>query len=416
MVHWIDVAAQKLLKKYADKDTIHLSGGLSVRGVQHIGRLRGELLIGDAITEVLRTYGKNVTQYLIVYDRDPIPEEVLKRVFSDESLIKSLSYKRLEDLPDPSNCCNSWVEHYWADFGNYLDKFKTKPHIVKTSELYKNPRMQSIVSEILQKQEVVREISNQFRGEAPHEEGWIPFEPMCDNCGKIRFVRATSTDLNSGKIFYECRNCQYKGASNLDNGKLPWRLEWPALWKMLDVEFEPYGKDHAAAGGSRESCSVIAQKILNIAPPTGFPYEWVSLKIHGQSFGEMTASGFVGITPRQWTEIAEPEVLRFFYLFAKPMSHLNVDIDNLPSMVDNFDKAERVYYGRLKLNSEEETHFRRTYELAVKRATRDMPIRIPYSHASLVGQIVGKTGNYSEVVRRLRRTGHIPKNVKGIDV
>jgi len=58
MVHWIDATAQKILNKYINKDILHFSGGLSVRGIQHIGRLRGELFIGDAIKEILETRGK----------------------------------------------------------------------------------------------------------------------------------------------------------------------------------------------------------------------------------------------------------------------------------------------------------------------------------------------------------------------
>jgi len=408
MVHWIDATAQKILNKYINKDILHFSGGLSVRGIQHIGRLRGELFIGGAIKEILETQGKKVIQYLVIYDRDPIPEKALKKVFKDESQVRLLSYKRLEDLPDPYECCNSWVEHFWKEFGNYLHEFKCEPTIVRTSELYRSSSMQNVVKEIISKREKVREISNKYRGENPHPEGWIPFVPICNNCGKIRFVEAKDVDLEDGKILYECKNCNTIGESKLTEGKLEWRLEWPALWKALDIEFEPYGKDHAAAGGSRESSSLIAKEVLNIEPPFGFPYEWVSLKIYGKDLGEMTASGFVGITPKEWLSIAEPEVLRFFYLFAKPMSHLQVDIDNLPLMVDRFDRAERVYYGLEGIKGEDKSYYKRTYELAVKKPSAKPPLRIPYSHASLVSQIVGISGKYSEAIRRLKKTGHIP--------
>ena len=33
-------------------------------------------------------------------------------------------------------------------------------------------------------------------------------------------------------------------------GKLPWRMDWPAKWAIHGVTCEPFGKDHAASGGS----------------------------------------------------------------------------------------------------------------------------------------------------------------------
>ena len=35
-------------------------------------------------------------------------------------------------------------------------------------------------------------------------------------------------------------------------GKLPWKLEWVAKWKVLPVTVEGAGKDHMGAGGSHK--------------------------------------------------------------------------------------------------------------------------------------------------------------------
>ena len=46
-------------------------------------------------------------------------------------------------------------------------------------------------------------------------------------------------------------------------GKLPWRLDWPAKWKILNVTFEAFGKDHATKGGSYDTVSNFLKKYYN---------------------------------------------------------------------------------------------------------------------------------------------------------
>ena len=62
---------------------------------------------------------------------------------------------------------------------------------------------------------------------------------------------------------YSCK-CGHTGRSDVrkDQGKLPWRIEWPAKWKILGVTVEPFGKDHGAPGGSYDTGKAIAEKIL----------------------------------------------------------------------------------------------------------------------------------------------------------
>lgn len=74
------------------------------------------------------------------------------------------------------------------------------------------------------------------------------------------------------------------------NGKLTWRVEWAARWKIFGVTCEPFGKDHAASGGSYDVSSVISEEIFNYEAPYPVPYEWITLdgeamsKSHGVFF------------------------------------------------------------------------------------------------------------------------------------
>ncbi len=74
------------------------------------------------------------------------------------------------------------------------------------------------------------------------------------------------------------------------NGKLTWRVEWAARWKIFNVTCEPFGKDHAASGGSYDVSSIISKEIFDYEAPYPVPYEWITLdgeamsKSHGVFF------------------------------------------------------------------------------------------------------------------------------------
>jgi len=75
MPHWIDELAEKLLQyleSHFDKisEPIILNGGLSVSGLQHVGRLRGEITLNSALRYALEERGYKVKQFLTLYTQD----------------------------------------------------------------------------------------------------------------------------------------------------------------------------------------------------------------------------------------------------------------------------------------------------------------------------------------------------------
>jgi lysyl-tRNA synthetase class 1 len=123
MVHWIIELADKLEKRVkGKKGPVIFNGGLSVSGLQHIGRLRGEVLIGEGVRKVLEKRGYKTRQYIVLYTQDAWKgtEEQLK-AFGDVKKGRMHIGKPLIRVPDPFGCHSNWVEHYWEDFGGVLD-------------------------------------------------------------------------------------------------------------------------------------------------------------------------------------------------------------------------------------------------------------------------------------------------------
>jgi len=80
------------------------------------------------------------------------------------------------------------------------------------------------------------------------------------------------------------------------------------------VIVEPFGHDHATAGGSYESGQVIAEKIYGIKAPVPVPYGWVHFKFGGA----MHSSSGKAISITQLTMAYPPEIIWWMFTRRDP--------------------------------------------------------------------------------------------------
>jgi lysyl-tRNA synthetase class 1 len=411
--HWIDELADKLYESLTKrgKSVLVFNGGLSVSGLQHVGRLRGEVIIPEVLRRILQKRGLVVKQYLTLYTQDSWKgkEAQVKRFREGGEKYTGWPLVR---VPDPEGCHANWVEHYWGDFGPFIKEFTDgEIEVVTTTELYRT-RLREFAKLVIANREKVRAVLNKYRGRKPYEEGWIPFEPICEKCGRIDTTESTRI-VDEDHVEYVCRNCGHRGVASLENGKLMWRVEWVGVWWSLGVDFEPYGKDHAMPGGSRDSCVDLAVNVFNITPPEGLPYEWVEWRAPDGRVVDMGSSDFLGFTPREWLEVAHPHVFRFLVLKTPPMKKLTVALHEIPQYYSLYYRAERIYYGVESAASEEErVVLSRSYELSYPRGEppREMPEQVPYLHLAILAQIVPREKWSSDGVARLKASGHLGEN------
>ena len=414
MQHWIDELAEKLLQyleSHFDKisEPIILNGGLSVSGLQHVGRLRGEITLNSALRYALEERGYKVKQFLTLYTQDEWKGKKPQiEAFDNPSEARKYIGFRLIDVPDPKGCHKNWVEHFWDDFGGVLDHFAPDVNVITTTQLYKD-KLKKYVKIAIQKADRVREIINKYRKRKPFPENWLPLLPRCEKCGRIGKAKILEVNLDKYTVKYRCE-CGFEGESSIETGKLNWRIEWSAIWAALGVHFEPYGKDHAAPGGSRDSASELSIEIFGREPPFGTPYEWVGVLNPDRTKKVMGSSDFVGFTPRQWYEVAEPEVLRYIYLTVPIMKQVFLGLHKVPEYTNNFDFGERIYFGEESAEDVEE--IKRAYELAVMyNKPQRCPFRLSFSHAALLVQVISEENFLEEAIARLKETGILKKEL-----
>ena len=414
--HWIDELADQLyekLKMRSGKEVYVFNGGLSVSGLQHVGRLRGEIIITEVLRKLLSKRGLKIKQYLTLYTQDAWKgKETQIEVFGNFD--KGIAFKGwpLILVPDPFSCHANWVEHYWADFGPYIQEFTDgEIEVVTTTQLYRD-KLREFTKLTLSKGRDVIRVVNKYRGRKPYEESYIPFEPICEKCNRIDTTN-TIRIVDDEHIEYVCENCGHRGITTIEKGKLMWRIEWTGVWWSLGVDFEPYGKDHAMPGGSRDSCVDLAVNVYGMKPPEGLPYEWVEWRTPDKRVMDMGSSDFLGFSPREWLEVAHPHVFRFLVLKTPPMKKIAVGLHEVPQYYDQYFKAERIYYGLEEaVNEEERIILSRSYELSYPRdgPPKTIPEQVPYLHLMILAQIIPREKWSSEAVIRLKNSKHIPEN------
>jgi lysyl-tRNA synthetase class 1 len=395
-MHWADVLADELLKE--DKKHV-LATGITPSGPIHIGNMR-EILTTDAVYRSLINKGGKGELIYVADDYDP-----LRKVYPylHKSYEKYVGMP-ISDIPCPCGKHKSYADHYLISFLNSLKEIGVEPHVYKANEMYKNGDFNKAIQIAMDYTDKIKDIIQKIsKRQLP--KGWIPFNIRCEKCKKITTAKAVLYDYPI--IEYKC-DCGYEGEVDIRKGgvgKLPWRVDWPARWKMLGVTFEPFGKDLGTIGGARDTGEKIVEEIYGYPAPKYTVYEFILLK----GKGAMHSSKGTALSAEEMLDMTPPEVLRFLLMNNQPGKHLIFDSGlGLLNLVDEYDKQERVYF-RKEEPTKGMKDLKKTYELSQPYAVpKKIPYQLPYRHLVTLIQI-GKS--WDEVKKILLRTKQVPKDL-----
>lgn len=386
-MHWADLCATKLLER--GKEHV-IETGTSISGIPHIGNA-SDVIRGDAIRKALTDIGANARLIWVADDSDPF-----RKTPAGMQHLKEHLGKPVYDVPDPEGDSElNFVKRFVQPFINDLKKFGVEPKAYSGTELYREGELLEEIRIALEKRKEIVKILNQFRKIKLDEDTWFPWSPICENpeCRKISTTRAKDWD---GKhiISYTCTGvdpkpgikdpkgaigCGHEGKSDITKGmgKLPWRVEWAARWHHFKVTCEPFGKDHAAAGGSYDTSKLISKQIFNWDAPEPVIYGF--LTING---AKISSSAGNVITLNDWNQIAEPDVLRYL-LFKRLEKQRDVDLSKIPNMTDEYDLAEKAYF------EDGDAELKRMYEFSMVPGHKNVPMYcgVPYTLCAVMSQI-----------------------------
>jgi len=399
-MHWADVLADELLK---EKKKHVLATGITPSGPIHIGNMR-EILTTDAVYRSVLEKGGDADLIYVADDYDP-----LRKVYPylPQSYAEHVG-KPICEIPCPCGKHKSYADHFLISFLNSLKEVGVKPDVHRASEMYKKGLYNESIQIALENTKRIKDILEKISSRKIPKE-WLPFNVQCQTCGRISTTKPVMYEYPI--VEYTC-DCGHSGEVDITKGgvgKLPWRVDWPARWKMLGVTFEPCGKDLATVGGARETGAKIVEDIYGYPHPALLVYEFIMLK--GQ--GAMHSSKGTALSAEEMLKMTPPEVLRFLIVKNQPGKHIVFDPGlGILDLVDEYDREERVYFAK-----EEEIKgmkdLKKTYELSRPHSIpKTAPFQLPYRHLVTLIQI-GK--NWENVKNTLIRTEQIPKIFKKED-
>lgn len=401
MRHWVENVAESLNERDVEKHVI--ASGTSISGSIHIGN-SCDVFIANAVTKALKNQGTPAEVIWIADDYDPLRKVPFPLPESYEKYL-GIPYAH---IPCPEGCCENFVEHFEKPFLDTLDDFGISLKIYSGEKMYKEGDYNDYIKISLENAPKIREIFNKYR-ENPLADDWLPYNPICEECGRINTT--LSYGFDDDIVHYRCE-CSHEGSMDIKSGegKLTWRVEWAARWKIFGITCEPFGKDHAASGGSYDVSSIISNEIFNYPAPYPVPYEWITLK--GDA---MSKSKGVFFTPGQWLEIGAPETLNYFIFRSKPLKHKDFNPE-MPFLdfVDQYDRVERIYYGFEDPASQKEEEKAKTiYEISQIELKEKMPFQPSYRFMTVAYQIAD--GDIKRVFEILKKNSQLPDYMNNLE-
>jgi lysyl-tRNA synthetase class 1 len=337
----------------------HLDDMKTPSGFVHIGSIRGPIL-HDVVYKILKQKNKKTVQTYVFNDFDSIDglSDDLKDRFS-----KYMGYP-LRLAPSPDGKARSFADYFAEDFKQVLLKLGFEAEFLSSWDMYHKGMFNEVIRDALNYGEIIQEVYRKVSGSNKKEQGWYPFQPICPKCSKLGTTKVTAWD---GKLVtFRCEEqlvtwatgCGYEGKMSPFNGtgKLPWKVDWPAHWKVMGVTFEGAGKDHASRGGSYDIAFELCDKVFNVEKPFYFPYE--HFLVGGK---KMSSSKGIGLKAHDILKILPASVARFLFVRTNPKSTLEFTPEGMtiPDLFDEFDKGANAFW----VKSEED--LARMFELSM---------------------------------------------------
>lgn len=358
-MYWADKLASQIVssKKYTPYWVDDMK---TPSGFAHVGSLRGPL-IHSVIYRALRDATKEKVLYTFVSNdfdsADELPPE-----FREE--LKDYMGFPLRNIPSPKKGFSNLAELLAEDLASVMKELGCEATYLSSWDLYHQGKFDGVIKEALDNAGKIQDIYAKISGSKKKESGWLPFQAICEKCGKIGTNKVTAWDGKT--VTYKCepdlvtwaKGCGHEGKVSPygGTGKLPWKIDWAAHWKVIGVTVEAAGKDHASAGGSYDIALTLCDEVFKYPRPYKFGYEF--FLIGGR---KMSSSKGLGVKAHDITKFLPPEIARFLFVRTNYKEQIDFDPQGTMAIPDLFDEYDRSYKAFISKTNET---LARTFELS----------------------------------------------------
>ncbi len=351
---WIDKLADELLQREKmlgrSTDLINVESGLGASGIPHIGSL-GDAVRAYGVKLALENFGYK--SELIAYSDDLDGLRKIPEGFPE--WLKDYVAKPVSFIPDPFDCHDSYGAHMSSLLLDGLDNLGIKYKFQRGVDTYKNGLLKDQIHTILVNSKKIGVKIAELVGQEKYQES-LPYFPICSNCGRLYTAVAHDYLEDEKKIKYRCGDttigskvlagCGHEGVADItkDLGKLAWKVEFAARWQAFDVRFEAYGKD------IMDSVKVndwVSDEILQFPHPHHVKYE-MFLDKGGKKISKSLGNV---VTSQTWLKYGTPKSI-LLLLYKRITGTREVGFEDIPSLMDEYNELENIYFGKIKLDNE----------------------------------------------------------------
>ena len=360
---WTQERAEKVEQRHAAPFVV--SDWKTPSGHIHVGSLRG-VLVHDAVARALRSRGRETTYYYGFDDADPfdkVPNYLNESAYAPFLGMPMRRVPMPNDVGDPDGQPVTETHNYARLYADEFEKVYRELGVVSTTiykgDLYDQGKMNDAIRLVL---DHAKEVGEAFvavvQDRTADRVGKqlvadFPVNVICEVCGKLATTVVTA--WNGNQVSYTCQSgtvtwaegCGHQGEVSPFDGhaKLPWKIDWAAIWFVLKSDIEGAGKDHYTKGGSRDVSLEIFQRIFAAQLPDGYQqppedlfYEWLY-----EEGKKMSTSKAVGAKAGDVLGDLPPELLRFMMIRIQPRSGVEFrrTAALLPQLYDEFDRVVR---------------------------------------------------------------------------
>lgn len=385
-MQWLNKVVDELLSRHPDGEII-VSSGVSPSGTYHLGTLR-EVLTAEAIAYEIKQRGRQARHLHIVDDLD-VFRKVPAGVPED---FKQHLGKPLCDVPAPDGSDQSYADYYLQSLLAAAKTMHLELDILRAHEKYRQGFFVEAIEKALAKTDDIKRILESISGHKV-DDHWSPIQVIEDGYLKNRPFVSINTDDKT--LVFKDRDGQDRQTS-YDKGqvKLNWRIDWPARWWLLNVQAEPFGRDHATKGGSYDTGAVLVKDIYGAEPPLPLPYNFINLT--GQT-KKMSKSAGDTITAAELLEMLPAEVVWFFVLRYPPDKQLFFDTG--PALIRLVDE-----FSELLAKPDKTAGNQQLIDICLHGIDRPTVSRVPFSH--LVASYQAALKDSDKTLEIIHRTEH----------
>ncbi|MDW0152404.1 MAG: lysine--tRNA ligase [Nitrososphaeraceae archaeon] len=380
---WIDKLASTIIKREKDigrsLELILVESGLGASGFPHVGSL------GDAV----RAYGVALAIKNLGYDSNLIAYsddlDGLRKIPSGlPEWLSDYIGKPVSNIPDPiGQCHDSYGSHMSSLLLDALDRLEINYKFLNAAKVYGTGMLTNQIDMILSHAPDLGNKIEEVVGQSKYKES-LPYFPICESCGRLYVAQAEKYIREEKKVSYICngtklgnndvKGCGYTGEIPISagKGKLAWKVEFAARWSSLDIRFEAYGKDIMDSVRVNDWVSDV---VLHYAHPLHVKYE-MFLDKGGKKISKSTGNV---LTPQVWLRYGTSQSL-LLLLFKRITGTRQVGTDDIPTLMEEYDICEDIYFGKKKEDNEEKlVKTKGLYEYVNHLKTSDKPLQhVPY--------------------------------------